>query len=170
MATFAQFAEKYGDDYDTPDALEAGYQQHQENLRLMQAVFADVPLAATDVPTVPAWTDGIDLWEAATAILPAVTNTTIRVMNRHGEPYMTVTATVDGDHTGMPVTFADGSSVSWQVYPVPMVDGPSERALFLVECVPADIGEAVGALLGLLSAAAVVGAHGDDAPTEVVSQ
>lgn len=157
MATFAQFAEKYGDDYDTPDALEAGYQQHQENLRLMQAV--------------PAWTDGIDLWEAATAILPAVTNTTIRVMNRHGEPYMTVTATVDGDHTGMPVTFADGSSVSWQVYPVPMVDGPSERALFLVECVPADIGEAVGALLGLLSAAAVVGAHGDDAPTIVgVSQ
>lgn len=44
MATFEQFVERYGDDYDNDAELAAGYQLHEENRSALEAIFAAAAL------------------------------------------------------------------------------------------------------------------------------
>ena len=80
-------------------------------------------------------------------------------------PRVTVAAIVSGIYPTTELSRDYASSLSWSANLV-----AADRTVFTVSADLPDTGRAVARLLGLLGEAATVGAHGDDAPTEVVSQ
>lgn len=121
------------------------------------------------LPHSAVWSDTADLWAAATAILPAVWHTNVSVVRATDDdacrPRVTVAAIVSGIYPTTELSRDYASSLSWSANLV-----AADRTVFTVSADLPDTGRAVARLLGLLGEAATVGAHGDDAPTEVVSQ